>query len=79
MKHNYFTQKRYNFINLASTTDGLSFSTDGGTNYNYIPSADADGVDTNVTNVRMATLGSFLAAGGSGAPNFQFKFRVKVK
>lgn len=69
----------YSFVSLASTTDDVSFSNNSGTSYNYTPSADADGVDTTVTNIKMATQGSFLGDSGSGAPNFLFKFRVKVK
>ena len=69
----------YNYVNLASTTDGLSFSNDGGTTYTYTPTPDVNGVDTAVTNVKMATLGSFLATSGAGSPNFQFIFRVQVQ
>ena len=69
----------YNYVNLASTTDGLSFSNDGGATYTYTPTPDVNGVDTTVTNVKMATLGSFLAASGAGSPNFQFIFRVQVQ
>ncbi len=69
----------YNYINLANTTDDLSFSNDGGSSYSYVPSPDADGVDTNVTNIRIATQGIFLAASGSGNPSFQVLFRVKVQ
>ena len=69
----------YNFISLASTTDTISFSNNGGTSYVYTPTPDANGVDINVTHIKMATTGSFLAGGVSGSPNFQFKFRVKVQ
>ena len=69
----------YNFVSLASTTDGLSFSNDGGATYVYVPSPDADGVDTTVTNIRIATLGQFLASSGSGDPSFKVLFRVKVQ
>ncbi len=69
----------YSFINLTSSTDDLSFSNDGGGTYNYAPSPDADGVDSNVTHIRVAPQGQFLASSGSGAPSFQIKFRVKVK
>lgn len=69
----------YNFVNLTSTTDGLSFSNNGGSSYVYVPSPDTDGVDTNVTNIRISTLGQFLASGGSGDPSFQVLFRVKVQ
>lgn len=69
----------YNFVNLANTGDSLSFSSDGGGTFNYTPSPDAEGTDTSVTNVRVATQGQFLAPSGSGNPSFQLKFRVKVK
>ncbi len=69
----------YSFISLASTTDGLSFSDDGGTSYTYTPSADADGVDTSVTHFRASTQGQFLAPSGSGNPSFQYKFRIRVQ
>jgi len=69
----------YNFINLASTIDNLNFSNNGGSSYSYIPSPDADGVDTNVTNIQILTQGLFLAPSGSGNPSFQLLFRVKVQ
>lgn len=69
----------YNFNSLSSTTDHLSFSNNNGINYNYVPSADADGVDSNVTNVKMNTSGEFSAKTGTTAPNFQFLFRVRVQ
>jgi hypothetical protein len=69
----------YNFVSLASTTDGLSFSNNGGVSFVYTPSPDADGVDTNVTNIRIATIGQFLASSGSGDPSFNVLFRVKVQ
>ena len=69
----------YTFSGLASTTDNLSFSNDGGTSYNYTPVPNILGVDTAVTNIRMSTTGQFSASGGAGNPNFQFKFRVKVQ
>lgn len=69
----------YNFIGLASSTDDVSFSSDGGVTYNYSPVADADGLDGNVTHIRISTQGAFLADSGSGSPNFLIKFRVKVE
>jgi len=69
----------YNFISLESTIDDVSFSNNGGANYNYTPSANADGVDTAVTHIRISTQGDFLGSSGSGNPNFELKFRVKVQ
>ena len=68
----------YNFINLASTTDSVSFSNNNGGSYNYTPSPNANGTDSSVTNIRISATGQFLAPSGSGNPSFQFKFRVKV-
>jgi len=69
----------YNFSSLSSTTDHLSFSNDNGASYNYSPSADADGVDSSVTNIKMNTNGAFNAKTGTTAPNFKFLFRVRVQ
>ena len=69
----------YNYVSLASNTDDLSFSNDSGATFNYTPTADADGVDSSVTHVKIATQGSFLAKTGANAPNFTFMFRVKVQ
>lgn len=69
----------YNFISLASTADGLSFSNNGGATYNYTPVANADGLDANVTNIRVSTAGVFLSNTGFGSPNFLIKFRVRVE
>jgi len=69
----------YNFVSLSSGTDNLSFSNDGGVSFNYTPTPDVDGVDSAVTHIKMATLGSFLATSSAGSPNFQFLFRVRVQ
>ena len=69
----------YNYTGLGNTSDSLSFSNDNGATYTYIPSPDAEGVDTTVTNIRISTLGQFLASSGSGNPSFVILFRVKVQ
>jgi len=69
----------YSFVSLSSTTDDLSFSNNNGSTFNYSPSADADGVDSSVTNVKMKTQGTFAGSSGVSNPNFEFKFRVIVK
>ena len=68
----------YTFTSLASTTDDLSFSNDGGTTYNYTPTAGADGCDANVTNLRINPKGVFAGAGG-GNPSFTLTYEVCVK
>ena len=69
----------YSFSSLGSNTDSISFSNNNGSSYTYVPSPDADGVDTNVTNIRVATNGQFLASGVSGDPSFKIIFRVIVQ
>ena len=69
----------YSFSSLASTSDSLSFSNNGGSTYSYVPVADAMGLDSNVTHVRVATQGTFQASDGSSSPNFSFKFRVQIE
>jgi hypothetical protein len=69
----------YQFVSLASTTDNLSFSNNNGVSYSYIPTPDAAGLDSQITNIRINMTGQFLANSGSGNPSFSLKFRVKVK
>ena len=69
----------YNFSGLGNTSDNLSFSDDNGSTFTYVPSPDADGVDTNVTDVRISTLGQFLESDASGDPSFSVLFRVIVQ
>ncbi len=69
----------YTFNNLASNTDNLQFSNNGGASYTYTPSPDGNGVDSSVTNIRVLPQGQLLAPNGNGTPSFQIKFRVKVK
>ncbi|WP_432769086.1 MAG: hypothetical protein HEQ22_17305 [Sphingopyxis sp.] len=64
----------YGYTSLASTTDDLEFSNDGGASWTYAPTADANGVDTSVTHVRVRPKGSM--APGS---NFTVNLRMQVK
>ncbi|NIJ39058.1 hypothetical protein FHR22_003792 [Sphingopyxis panaciterrae] len=64
----------YAFTSLANTADDLSFSNNGGASWTYVPTADANGVDTNVTHVRVNPKGS-MAPGSS----FTINLRAMVK
>jgi hypothetical protein len=64
----------YGFTNLASTTDDLEFSNNGGASWTYTPIADADGVDASVTHVRVRPKGSMVP--GS---SFTINLRALVK
>ncbi|WP_181168204.1 DUF11 domain-containing protein [Cognatiluteimonas lumbrici] len=65
----------YTFTSLASNTDDIAFSNDGGTTWNYVPVADAEGFDPAVDAIRINPKGAFEGGGGQ----FTLKFRVKVQ
>ncbi|MBQ0730880.1 MAG: CCXG family PEP-CTERM protein [Oleispira antarctica] len=69
----------YNFISLNSTNDSLSFSNNSGTDYNYIPTADSDGFDTNITHIKLVLSGNMKPKYNFGTPNFTIEYQVKVK
>ena len=62
------------FASLASTTDDVSFSKDGGATYTYVPTPDADGCDALVTHVRARPRGALSTTGA-----FNVRFRVVVR
>lgn len=64
----------YTFGSLAATGDSLEFSSDGGSNWNYVPSADADGCDPAITNFRIGLGGTFAAT-----TNFTIRTRFLVE
>jgi hypothetical protein len=66
----------WTFTALNNTTDDLDFSSDGGTTWTYVPTADAEGCDAAVTDIRMRPKGTMP---GGGNPNFELQFRVLVK
>jgi uncharacterized repeat protein (TIGR01451 family) len=69
----------YTFTSLASTTDNLAFSNNGGATYVYTPSADADGCDASVTHFRVNPQGTFAGNTGTGSPSFNLQLQVVVK
>lgn len=68
----------YTFGSLASTTDDLEFSSDGGATFVYTPTPDGNGVDASVTDIRINPKGVFLPSSGAGNPGFNIVFRVRV-
>jgi len=68
----------YTFISLASTTDDLEFSDDGGTSFTYVPTANSLGCDPAITHIRILPNGTFPADVGAGSPQAEFTFRVVV-
>lgn len=64
----------YAFTSLASATDDLEFSNNGGASWTYVPTPDSDGVDVAVTHVRVRPKGT-MAPGSS----FTINLRGRVK
>lgn len=64
----------YTFTSLASATDDVSFSNDGGTTFTYTPTLGVNGVDGAVTHLRINPKGTFNATS-----SFQLRFRVRVE
>jgi hypothetical protein len=51
----------YTFISLASTTDDVEFSNNGGSTWTYVPTPNASLVDPNVTHIRIRPKGTMAA------------------
>jgi len=64
----------YGFTSLASTTDNIDFSNNGGASWTYAPVADANGVDANVTTVRLRPQGTMAA---SSTASFRLRYRIR--
>jgi hypothetical protein len=71
----------YTFTSLASTTDDVAFSNNGGTTWTYTPVPNANGVDPNVTNLRINPKGVFAGdpTAGAPSPSFMAGFRVRIE
>lgn len=69
----------YTYSGLANTTDGLSFSNDNGTTYNYTPVPDPDLADANVTHFRVTLPGNFAFSATTPYPTFTLTYDVKIK
>ena len=69
----------YAYAGLASTTDDLGFSNDGGAGFAYTPTPDANGYDPAVTHIRVAPRGIFAGSSGSGSPSFTLSYRIRVQ
>jgi len=69
----------YTFTSLADLADSLEFSSDGGTTWTYLPTADGNGTDTAVTHLRIAPAGAFAAKIGITGPSFTIQYRIRVE
>jgi len=68
----------FTFTTLADTADGLAFSNDGGVSFNYIPVADAEGFDANITDFRLTFSGHFLPS-LTTQPTLQYQYLVRIE
>jgi uncharacterized repeat protein (TIGR01451 family) len=68
----------YTFTALDSITDDVSFSDNGGLSFVYEPQPDINGVDPDVTHIRINPKGTMPGNGG-GNPSFEVRFRVRVE
>ena len=64
---------------LDDTGDDIAFSDDGGLTWDYEPSADPDGLDAAVTNIRVNPKGVFAGSAGGNDPSATFSFKVVVQ
>ena len=68
----------FGFDGLASLTDSIEFSSDGGTTFDYIPVADAEGFDQNVTHIKLRPRGELMPV-NEKYERFSIRYRMKVK
>jgi hypothetical protein len=69
----------YNFSNLNSHSDHLSFSNNNGTSYDYIPVADSEGYDGNITHIKLTFTGIIKPVFDQGIPQFDIEYQIKIK
>jgi uncharacterized repeat protein (TIGR01451 family) len=69
----------WTYTSLASGTDDLDFSNNGGSTWTHVPTADPGGYDTSgTTHIRMRPKGTMAGASAGGNPSFQLRFRVRI-
>ncbi len=69
----------YSFAALDDTGDDIAFSDDGGLTWDYEPSANPDGLDPGVTNIRVNPKGIFAGSVGGNDPSATFSFKLVVQ
>lgn len=68
----------FSFDGLSNPQDSIEFSSDGGKTFAYIPVADTDGFDANVTHIKLRPRGDLLPTTGK-SERFSLRYRMKVK
>jgi hypothetical protein len=67
----------WTFTSLASQTDDVDFSNDGGSTWTYVPVPDVNGFDAAITTLRFRPKGTMPGNGG-GNPYFELRFRLTI-
>lgn len=68
----------YTFLAAGHPLDSLDFSNNGGTSFDYVPTAAADGTDPAVTHLRISPSGTFGSAVNGNTPSFALEYLVVV-
>lgn len=66
-----------NFVALDDPNDDISFSTDG-SDFTYEPEPDPEGLDINVTHIRINPKGTMAAASGGTNTSFSISFKTRL-
>jgi hypothetical protein len=69
----------FTYSGLNSPIDDIDFSNNGGASFDYIPSPDLEGYDSNITNIMINPKGVFNGAFGGNYPSFSLMFRVRLR
>ncbi len=69
----------YSFVSLASATDDIDFSNNGGATFTYTPTPGTDGADGAVTHFRVRPKGDFAGDGAGANPSFVLEYDVIVE
>jgi Domain of unknown function (DUF2341)/PA14 domain len=69
----------YTFSNLNNNSDNLSFSDDGANSFDYIPTADSEGYDTNITHFKLTFTGNMNPKFDQGTPKFNISYQIKIR
>lgn len=67
-----------NFENLTSANDDVEFSNNNGTTFDYQPTANAEGFDPLISDVRVRFTGAMPGSDQDSSPEFSIFYKVKV-
>ena len=65
-------------VSSTLSLGSLEYSNNNGTDFLYVPTADAEGFDSDVTNVRVKLNGSFKQSDGTNHPSFTLQLKMGI-